>query len=179
MVGPLELFYDLAVVVLIAQDAHHLAGHLTWGGLGEFVVLFTLIWIAWANGSLYHELHGHEDARSRSTFLLQILLLTAMGAFIWRGRRTGRAFAVAAAALFAVLAGLWPLAFAQRVAGNTAGRAPRRYRHRTPPPAPSCWPAPPCCTAGARIPAWGLIDVAYLAGFATVLSPPLRRRRPP
>ena len=63
MVGPLELFYDLAVVVLIAQDAHHLAGHLTWGGLGEFVVLFTLIWIAWANGSLYHELHGHEDAR--------------------------------------------------------------------------------------------------------------------
>src|SRR6266487_1924987 len=29
VVGPLELFYDLAVVVLVAQAAHRLAGHLT------------------------------------------------------------------------------------------------------------------------------------------------------
>ena len=43
MVGPLELFYDLAVVVLIAQAAHRLAGHLTWPGLGEFTVVFTLV----------------------------------------------------------------------------------------------------------------------------------------
>jgi Bacterial low temperature requirement A protein (LtrA) len=81
-VGPLELFYDLAVVVLVAQAAHHLAGHLTWAGFGQFAAVFTLVWIAWANGSLHHELHGHEDARARSTFLLQILLLAAMGAFI-------------------------------------------------------------------------------------------------
>ena len=46
MVGPLELFYDLAVVVLVAQAAHHLAVHLTWRGLGEFAVVFTLVWIA-------------------------------------------------------------------------------------------------------------------------------------
>ena len=44
--------------------------------------MFTLVWIAWANGSLHHELHGHDDARARSTFLLQILLLVAMAAFI-------------------------------------------------------------------------------------------------
>ena len=54
--------------------------------------VFTLVWIAWANGSLHHKLHGHEDARARSTFLLQILLLVAMAAFIpeaggARGRR--------------------------------------------------------------------------------------------
>ena len=167
MVGPLELFYDLAVVVLIAQDAHHLAGHLTWGGLGEFVVLFTLIWIAWANGSLYHELHGHEDARSRSTFLLQILLLTAMGAFISQasGRR-GAAFAVAAAALFAVLAGLWLLA--SRGDRPEYRRASRQYVTGT----AACallLASTALLPAGARIPAWGLIDVAYLAGFATVL----------
>src|SRR6516164_10970322 len=77
MVGPLELFYDLAVVVLVAQAAHRLAGHLTWPGLGEFTVVFTLVWIAWANGSLHHELHGREDTRARSTFLLQILVLAA------------------------------------------------------------------------------------------------------
>ncbi len=41
VVGPLELFYDLAVVVLVAQAAHHLAGHLTWRGLGEFAVIVT------------------------------------------------------------------------------------------------------------------------------------------
>ena len=68
MVGPLELFYDLATVVLVAQAARHLAGHLTWRGLGEFAVVFTLVWIAWINGSLHHELHGHDDARARSTF---------------------------------------------------------------------------------------------------------------
>ena len=73
--GPLELFYDLAVVVLVAQDARHLAGHLTWRGLGEFAVVFTLVWIAGTNCRLHHELHGHDDARGRTTFLLQILVL--------------------------------------------------------------------------------------------------------
>ena len=111
VVGPLELFYDLAVVVLVAQAAHRLAGHLSWAGLGEFAVLFTLVWIAWANGSLHHELHGHDDARARSTFLLQILVLAAMGAFISQaGGARGAAFAVAAAVLFAVLTVLWLLA---------------------------------------------------------------------
>ena len=111
VVGPLELFYDLAVVVLVAQAAHHLAGHLTWRGLGEFAAVFTLVWIAWANGSLHHELHGHDDARARSTFLLQILVLVAMAAFIPEaGGERGAAFALAAGVLFAVLAVLWLLA---------------------------------------------------------------------
>ncbi|MGW6139487.1 low temperature requirement protein A [Streptomyces sp. NPDC055144] len=35
---PLELFYDLVVVVLVAQAAHHFAGHLTWHGLAEFAL---------------------------------------------------------------------------------------------------------------------------------------------
>jgi low temperature requirement protein LtrA len=82
VVGPLELFYDLAVVVLVAQAAHRLASHLTWAGVGQFAAVFTLVWIAWANGSLHHELHGHDDARARSTFLLQILVLAAMGASV-------------------------------------------------------------------------------------------------
>ena len=106
VVGPLELFYDLAVVVLVAQAAHHLAGHLTWRGLGEFAAVFTLVWIAWANGSLHHELHGHDDARARSTFLLQILVLVAMAAFIPEaGGERGAAFAVAAGVLSAGVLG--------------------------------------------------------------------------
>ena len=131
-VGPLELFYDLAVVVLVAQAARRLAANLSWGGLGEFAVVFTLVWIAWGNGSLHHELHGHEDARARSTFLVQILVLAAMGAFIpdASGSR-GAAFAIAASALFAVLAGLWLLASrGDRPEYRRSNRFPRFRDHR-------------------------------------------------
>jgi low temperature requirement protein LtrA len=167
VVGPLELFYDLAVVVLVAQAAHHLAEHLTWPGLGEFAAVFTLVWIAWANGSLHHELHGHDDARARSTFLLQILLLVAMAAFIPEaGGERGAAFAVAAGILFAVLAELWLL----------AARGDRPQYRRTSglfvTGTAACailLAATALLPASARVLAWGLIDAAYLAGFAAVI----------
>ena len=167
VVGPLELFYDLAVVVLVAQAAHHLAGHLTWRGFGEFAAVFTLVWIAWANGSLHHELHGHDDARARSTFLLQILVLVAMAAFIPEaGGERGAAFAVAAGVLFAVLAVLWLL----------AARGDRPQYRRTSglfvTGTAACailLAATALLPASARVLAWGLIDAAYLAGFAAVI----------
>jgi low temperature requirement protein LtrA len=167
VVGPLELFYDLAVVVLVAQDARHLAGHLTWRGLGEFAVVFTLVWIAWTNGSLHHELHGHDDARGRSTFLLQILVLAAMGAFIPEaGGARGAAFAVATAVLFAVLALLWVLA--ARGDRLEYRRSSRLFVTGT----AACAVAlagTAFLPASARIPAWGLLDAAYLAGFGAVI----------
>lgn len=166
-VGPLELFYDLAVVVLVAQAAHHLAGHLTWPGLGEFAVVFTLVWIAWTNGSLHHELHGHEDARARSTFLLQILVLAAMGAFIPQaGGTRGAAFAVASAALFAILALLWLLA--ARGDRDEYRRPSQLFVAGT----AACAVLLACTAllpASARVPAWGLLDAAYLAGFSGIL----------
>ena len=70
VVGALELFYDLATVVLVAQAAHHLARHLTWGGLGEFAVVFTLVWgerrlrykvrHRWKYGSVFNATHPIE-----------------------------------------------------------------------------------------------------------------------
>jgi low temperature requirement protein LtrA len=171
VVGPLELFYDLAVVVLVAQAAHHLAGHLTWRGLGEYAAVFTLVWIAWANGSLHHELHGREDARGRSTFLLQILVLAAMGAFIpTAGGARAAAFAVAAAVLFAVLTVLWLLA--ARGDRPEYRRSSRLYITGT----AACavlLAGSAFLPAGARTPAWGLIDACYLAGYVYVfLSTP-------
>jgi low temperature requirement protein LtrA len=167
VVGPLELFYDLVVVVLIAQAARRLAGHLTWGGLGEFATVFGLVWIAWANGSLHHELHGRDDARARSTFLLQILVLTAMAAFIPEaGGARGAAFAIAAGVLFAVLAVLWLLA--ARADRPEYRRSSRLFVTGT----VACavvLVGTAFLPAGARIPAWGVLDVAYLAGFATVI----------
>jgi low temperature requirement protein LtrA len=165
-VGPLELFYDLAVVVLIAQSAHHLAGHLTWGGLGEFAAVFTLVWIAWGNGSLHHELHGHDDARARSTFLLQILVLAAMAAFIPEaGSARGAAFAVAAGVLFAILAVLWLLA--ARGDRPEYRRSSRLYVTMTAATALLLF-GTALLPASARILAWGLLDAAYLAGFAAL-----------
>jgi low temperature requirement protein LtrA len=166
-VGPLELFYDLAVVVLVAQAAHRLAGHLTWAGLGQFAAVFTLVWIAWANGSLHHELHGHEDARARSTFLLQILVLAAMGAFIPQaGGARGAAFAVAAAVLFAVLAVLWLLAAR---GDRPEYRRPSRLFVAGTAACAVLLAGTALLPASARVPAWGVLDVAYLAGFSAIL----------
>jgi low temperature requirement protein LtrA len=167
MVGPLELFYDLAVVVLVAQAAHRLAGHLSWPGLGEFTAVFTLVWIAWANGSLHHELHGHEDARARSTFLLQILVLAAMGAFIPQaGGARGAAFAVASAVLFAVLTVLWLLAAR---GDRPEYRRPSRLFVTGTAACAVLLAGTALLPAGARVPAWGVIDAAYLAGFSAIL----------
>src|SRR5215831_9545171 len=166
VVGPLELFYDLAVVVLVGQAAHHLAGHITWAGLGEFTVVFTLVWIAWVNGSLHHELHGHEDARARSTFLLQILVLVAMGAFIPQaGGARGAAFAVATAVLFAVLAVLWLLAAR---GDRPEYRRPSRLFVTGTAACAVLLAGTAVLPASGRVLAWGLLDAAYLAGFGAV-----------
>jgi low temperature requirement protein LtrA len=107
-VGPLELFFDLVVVVLVAQAARRLASHLSAHELYQFSVVFTLVWIAWLNGTLLHELHGREDARSRNVFLGQILLLVPLAAFMPQaGGAHGRAFAVNAGLLFLLIGFLW------------------------------------------------------------------------
>jgi low temperature requirement protein LtrA len=167
VVGPLELFYDLAVVVLVAQDARHLAGHLSWPGLGGFAAVFTLVWIAWVNGSLHHELHGRDDARSRSTFLLQILVLVAMGAFIPEadGAR-GAAFAVAAGVLFAILTVLWLLAAR---GDRPEYRRPSRLFVTGTAACAVLLAGTALLPASARVLAWGLLDVVYLAGFTAVI----------
>jgi low temperature requirement protein LtrA len=167
VVGPLELFYDLAVVVLVAQAARHLAGHLTWRGLGEFAAVFTLVWIAWANGSLHHELHGRDDARGRSTFLLQILVLVAMGAFIPEaGGARGAAFAVAAGVLFAILTVLWLLAAR---GDRPEYRRPSRLFVTGTAACAVLLAGTALLPASARVLAWGLLDVVYLAGFTAVI----------
>ncbi|MEV2214880.1 low temperature requirement protein A [Streptomyces sp. NPDC050997] len=168
VVGPLELFYDLVVVVLVAQAAHHLADHLSWRGLGEFAAVFALVWIAWFNGSLHHELHGHDDARSRVVFLLQILVLVPLGAFIPEaGGARGVVFAVDAGVLFLVLALLWLLAgrgdspeFRRPSALFVAGTAVCAV----------VLAASAFLSAEARVLTWGMLAVVYLAGFAAIIG---------
>ena len=104
-VSNLELFYDLVYVAVIGQAAHHLAEHVTVGGLAEFAVVFALIWIAWINGSLYLELHGREDGRTRSIVFAQMGILVLLAVFAADG--SGRGFAVVYAIYQVVQTGLW------------------------------------------------------------------------
>ena len=104
----LELFYDLVYVVLIAQVSHHLAEHVAWEGVRDFAIVFGLIWLAWLNGTMWHELHSREDGRSRNYIFIQMMLLALLAVFA--GEATGdggAAFAVTSAVLFSLYTWQW------------------------------------------------------------------------
>jgi low temperature requirement protein LtrA len=106
----LELFYDLVYVVLIAQVSHHLATHVGWRGVWEFVVVFGLIWVAWFNGTAWHELHGREDGQSRNYIFTQMMLLAVLAVFAEGATgEDGPAFAVTYAILFVLYSWQWYL----------------------------------------------------------------------
>jgi low temperature requirement protein LtrA len=104
----LELFYDLVYVVVIGQAAHHLAEHVSAQGFVEFAAVFGLIWWAWANGSLWVELHGREDGRTRSFIFLQMGILAVLATFTADATASqGRPFALTYVAFVLVLTWLW------------------------------------------------------------------------
>jgi low temperature requirement protein LtrA len=107
-VSPLELLYDLVYVAVIAQAGHHLADHVSLQGLAEFAVIFSLTWMAWTNGSLYLELHGRSDGRTRTYVFVQMGILAILALFAGdAGSRAGPAFAITYAAFLAVMTWLW------------------------------------------------------------------------
>jgi low temperature requirement protein LtrA len=104
----LELFYDLVYVAVIGQAAHHLAEHVTARGAAEFAVVFCMIWAAWVNGSLYLELHGREDGRTRSAVFLQMGVLVLLAVFTGDAAAgSGTGFALVYAAFLGVMTWLW------------------------------------------------------------------------
>src|SRR5262245_64343917 len=91
----LELLYDLVYVVVIGRASFALARHVTWRGVGEFVVVFTMIWIAWFNGTVYKGLQDRDDGRSRSFVFVQMLILALLAVFTADAAgASGRGFAV-------------------------------------------------------------------------------------
>jgi low temperature requirement protein LtrA len=108
VVTNLELFYDLVYVAVIGQAAHHLADDVTAPAAAEFAVVFGMIWFAWINGSLYIEIHGRQDGRTRTFVFLQMGILVLLAAFTAEATgESGGAFAVVYAVLFAVMGWLW------------------------------------------------------------------------
>ena len=74
----LELFYDLVYVIVISKATHRLAAHPGWDGLGDYLYLFVMIFWGWANGSLYHDLHGSPGIRTRFMTLWQMVAVAAL-----------------------------------------------------------------------------------------------------
>jgi len=61
--------------------------------------LFLLVWLAWINGSLYHDLHGNNDIRNRVFTFLQMFTVAAMAVFAHNAPGEGSAgFALSFAA---------------------------------------------------------------------------------
>lgn len=77
----LELFYDLVYVVLVAELTQALAVSVTSEHLVQFGLIFLIVWFAWLNGTLYHELHGNDDIRTRVFTFLQMFTVAAMSVF--------------------------------------------------------------------------------------------------
>lgn len=104
----LELFYDLIYVVLIAQLNHALAESITFAHALEFAFLFILVWWSWLNGTLYYELHGNNDLRTRVFTFLQMITVGGMAVFAGGAMGdTSVGFALSFAAYQLILTFLW------------------------------------------------------------------------
>lgn len=105
----LELFYDLVYVVIIIQLTHSIVGHLSWQNLLGYVGIYAMVWFAWMNGSLYHELHGNNDIRSRVFTFLQMFALLWMAIFVPTALTADgyQGFAIAYSGFLLTLTYLW------------------------------------------------------------------------
>ncbi len=108
VVSPVELLYDLVYVVVISQAAHSLAVEVDPVRIAEFAIVFGMIWVGWVNGSLYLDLHGREDGRTRSFVFIQMGILALVAVFAGEAaHEDGPAFAIAYAVFLGVLTWLW------------------------------------------------------------------------
>jgi low temperature requirement protein LtrA len=107
-VSYVELFYDLVFVVVVSRAAHALAHDVTWSGTGHFVVIFAMVWILWFNGTLYYELHGREDGRTRTFVFIEMILLALLAVFTEGASGVySRQFAVVYAVLLGIVTLYW------------------------------------------------------------------------
>jgi len=104
----LELFYDLVYVVIIAELSHALAEHISLAGIGTFVFLTIIVWWAWFNGAIYHDVHGNNDIRTRIFTFMQMFIVAAMAVFAHNALGEGSVgFALSYAAFHLILTWLW------------------------------------------------------------------------
>ena len=104
----LELFFDLAFVVIVSQLAHSLALQVGWAGLGVYVLLFVPAWWAWIGGTLYNERFETHDMSYRLFVFLQILAVGGMAVFAHDGTgKLSEEFALSYIAARVIIVTMW------------------------------------------------------------------------
>ncbi|MGH3445319.1 MAG: low temperature requirement protein A, partial [Nocardioidaceae bacterium] len=162
----LELFYDLVYVVVVSQAARHLSGDVTWAGAGRFAIVFGLIWLAWINGAVYHDLHGRAEGRTRTYVFLQMGVLALLAVFT-RGATgdEGPAFALVYGAYLLLLGWLW---YSVRRQDDPAFR-PFTTPYITLVVASALiMAASALLSDAARLGAWAVVLVGWVAGLAVL-----------
>jgi len=168
-VSALELFYDLVYVAVISRAAHHLAEHVTARGFLEFTVVFGLIWAAWINGSLYLELHGREDGRTRNTVFLQMGILVLLAVFTTDAAgHDGTAFALVYALFLAVMAWLWYSVRRQDLVEHPEFLAPAARYVAGMAIGAVVIAASAAFPAGPRLAVWAVFGLAWLGGMVAI-----------
>ncbi|MDP9407523.1 MAG: low temperature requirement protein A [Actinomycetota bacterium] len=91
----LELFFDLAFVLFVAQTADLLAQDASWSAAAAFAALMTVGWWSWASGTLYANRFDTDDVAFRALTLLGMAGVVGMAASVTEvSGPTGRWFAL-------------------------------------------------------------------------------------
>jgi low temperature requirement protein LtrA len=88
----LELFFDLAFVLVVAELAIDFRADVTWRGELVFAGLFTTVWWAWVSSTLYANRFDHDDVVYRLLKLGSMAAVVGMAATATEA--TGAYFAV-------------------------------------------------------------------------------------
>jgi low temperature requirement protein LtrA len=102
LVGWLELFFDLVVVVCTAVLAERLHEHPDWGG-GVFIVCFTAIWSLWISFVVYTDL-ANEGTRI-AVLMIAAGVIGMMAAALGNLDERANAFAIGFVVLLLVAVG--------------------------------------------------------------------------
>lgn len=100
---PSELFFDLAFVFAFSRLVHHLIVHPTWTGVGQFVLLLTLIWVPWSQFTWSANAVAGNGRPVRFLFMVATAASIPMAASIEAAFDNGApAFAVSASIILAM-----------------------------------------------------------------------------
>lgn len=107
-----ELFFDLVFVFAFSRLVYHLVHEPTWSGVGEFGLLFTLIWMPWSQFTWSANAVAGNSRPVRALFLVATVASVPMAASVTTAfEGGGPAFAISACvilsmALFTMIVGL-------------------------------------------------------------------------
>ena len=81
----LELFYDLAFVVVVAVLGQRLHEDISWSGLTSFIGYFALLWWLWASHTFYADRYDTDDLVYRLLATAQMLAVLVIAASLALG----------------------------------------------------------------------------------------------